>query len=118
MTAKDYSGAVAQAVAAVAKYGRPVTLRRLDTTSVTDKPWRGNPSAPVDLTSNALFIGPSKSLNEEFLKDVEDVALIGGDVDLSGYHQLIDNTTVWRIIRQQVLRPGNKTILTYVGIAR
>lgn len=118
---KDYSPAVATALAGVSNYGRNVILRSLTQTPDPDKPWRddatGSSPAP-DVTVKALGIGPSKMLSEDFLQDVQDVLIVAGNVDYSHFHEVVDGSKVWRIIRSQVLKPGDTIILTYLGIAR
>lgn len=118
MTALDYSPLVAVAEEMVADFGRDVKLRRKDATSVSGKPWRGDPAAPADTTVKALFVGPRKVVNEDFLQGLDDVAIVAGNIDLLPYHEIVDGTTVWRITKRNVIKPGDTIILTYLGVNR
>lgn len=45
--------------------------------------------------------------------------MIAGDADLSEYNELIDSdSTRWRIEKVQTLKPGNVTLLHFVGVKR
>lgn len=121
---KDYAPTAAKAKDMIANYGRTVTLRKPVETTEAGKPWRGTTAAntPVaadkEATVKAVFIGPSKALSDDFLTDVEDVAIVAGPVDYSDYRLLFDGTTAFKIIRQQKVQPGDTIILTYLGVAR
>lgn len=118
---KDYSTNIATVMKALDNYGRTVSLRRLTKAPDPTKPWRDDVSgaaAVPDLVVKALGVGPTKSLSDDFLKDLEDVMIVAGPTDTTGYHELIDGTKVWRILRQAPLKPGDTIILTYLGLTR
>lgn len=124
MTAKDYAPTLETAKRLVERFGRKVTLAKLSAATVSvGEPWRGPASPPaLGTTGNqevpAVFVGLLKHLGEDFLKDLEQVALIASSDDLSAYHLLVDGTVRWNIVRIQTLRPGATSIVHYVGVKR
>jgi len=119
MSTFDFDAVIADAVASIKEFGRTVTVRKLDKTPVTDQPWRGTATpAPVDVEVSAVFIGPTKALRDDFVQGLDEVALVAGNMDFTGYHELLDGTKVWRITKLQVIKPGDKIVLTYLGINR
>lgn len=121
---KDYSATVKQAVDAIDKYGRLVTLRQPTTDTEAGKPWRGpnDTDAPAaagsDFPVKAVFIGPSKALSEDFLAGLDDVAIVAGPADYSACRLMIDGGKVFKIVRQQTIKPGDTIVLTYLGVSR
>jgi len=109
-----------------------VSLIRLNTTPTdATKPWRGNvaprttPAARLDVfavfvdpASVGRYLGSGRSVDTLF-SSCEKVCMIAGDADLSEYNELIDSdSTRWRIEKVQTLKPGNVTLLHFVGVKR
>lgn len=124
MTVKDYAPTLETAKRLVERFGRKVTLAKFSPATVSvGEPWRGPVSPPVlgatgNLEVPAVFVGLLKHLGEDFLKDLEQVALIASPDDLSAYHLMVDGAVRWNIIRVQTLRPGATSIVHYVGVKR
>lgn len=124
MSTFDYTSLIATGLRLVQKYGRKMTLVQLSSTPAdAAKPWQGTATPPAAATDgslevDAVFVGPIKSLGEEFLKDVEEVALIVSATDLSGYHVVVDDSVRWNIVRHSSFKPGDSRVLTYMGLKR
>lgn len=126
----DYAATLEVAQGLVTEFGKPVTLRRLDTTPPDPlQPWRG----PVDprasattLDVDAVFVEPSSQqmlgVNAElvdWLKRAQQIAIVASSDDLSVYSELVDtDASVWRVVGVSTLNPGGTRVLHYVGVAR
>ena len=124
----DYNTLAATARRLVNSSGRDVKLIELDY-SATDptKPWRGpaNPrETPAhEITLKAVFVvisgdvklGASK-MTMDLAKKASAFCFIGSTLDLSIYHELIDSKDQrrYKISHQEVLAPGDTTLLTYL----
>lgn len=120
--AKDYAPTLATSKRLIDKFGRTVTLASIVSAPLEeDKPWLGATEVPTltsQLPIKAAFIGLSKRLGEEFLKDLEEVAVVATADDLSGYHVVLEGTTRWNIVRMETVRPGDTRLITYLGLKR
>jgi hypothetical protein len=127
----DYGPIAAKALELVTRFGRPVTLRRLNVTppDVT-KPWR----APADpravpeatLAVDAVMCEPSSLQNlggpnaelHDWVKRSSQIAIVAHASDLSDYSELVDGAETWRIQGVSTLNPGGTRLLHFVGVAR
>lgn len=121
--AYDYTPNITLAEGMIEKYGRAVSLVKLTSAQAASKPWRVDAAPPAAATSGtkstyAAFIGYTKSLGEEFMKDVSEVALIAGDFDVEQYHILVEGNIRWKIVRSQTFKPGDKRIVHFVGLSK
>lgn len=130
MTTFDYPALLTKAVAIVTKFGRPVTLVKLDT-AVDDPamPWRGktNPRAtPAASTSvNAVVVHPTRvdelgisvRSRELFLK-MDAIYIVASSVDFRDYNEIWDGSEFWRIDLKMELKPGPTILLWYFGVKR
>jgi hypothetical protein len=130
----DYARARASAVRGIRGSGRTVSLARLPSTAGTPgKPLHG-PAEPdeenpidridglyatfVDMGMGTLGID---AVSLDLFKNCDKVALVEppeNGAELIDYHVLIDGAQHWFIRRIQELKPGDTTILYYVGVSR
>lgn len=127
----NYGPIAAKAAELVTRFGKAVTLRRLNTTAPdSDAPWRGatDPRAvpAATLVVDAVFVEPSSlrtlGLNAEVVDWVprcSKVAIISHSSDLRDYGELLEtDATTWRVVGVSTLDPGGTRLLHYVGVAR
>lgn len=127
----DYAPIAATALALVARFGKAVTLRRLNTTAPDPAvPWRGavDPRAvpAATLAVNVVLVEPSSlqtlGLNAQVVDWVprsQKVAVIADASDLRDYGELVEvDATTWRVVGVSTLDPGGTRLLHYVGVAR
>ena len=116
----------------IKKHGREITLVQFEgapTDSVT--PWHGAVDPRGDVASNltvyAVFVPPSGVANlgleietHDLFKNSERVLIFsaGDQVDVSGYSEVEDGSSRWKINILRVLRPGTVSILAYAGVSR
>lgn len=130
----DYARALAAATRGIQGSGRLVSFVKLPATAADPlKPLHG--PAPVDednpedrlddITATFVALGSGtlgiEGISVDLFKNCEQVALVEvppGGQDLIGYHLIIDGATRWYIRRIQELKPGNVTLLYFVGVAR
>jgi hypothetical protein len=116
---KDYRPNLATGERIISDKGRPVTLQRLQSVALSPmSPKAGSSTVVQSLTIDAVFTDRVTLLGEDFHRDIEKVALIATDKDLTQYDRLLDGTDLFRIIRFSVFAPGNLRLLTYIGIVR
>jgi hypothetical protein len=130
MPAFDYSALAAKAQELVTRFGRAVTLRRLNVTPPDPaKPWRGPADARAGaftLTVSAVFVEPSSlqqlGLNADLVDWVaksQNVAIVAAPQDLRDFSELLDtDSSVWRITGVSTLQPAADRLLHFVGVAR
>lgn len=129
----DYTRLATTAARLIKNNGRSITFVKLnETAGDANKPWNG-PGAGGEstLALNGVFVPPNtvrqfglSALGEgtEF-KDLitfsEQVIITAqGDNDLREYTSVIDRSDRWGIIGLQVLRPGDTTLIAFVGVRR
>jgi hypothetical protein len=129
----DYARLAITASQLIQNNGRSITFVKLsETIADANKPWNG-PDADDEstLALNGVFVPPNtvrqfglSALGEgtEF-KDLiafsEQIIITAqGENDLREYTSVIDRDDRWGIIGLQVLRPGDTTLLAFVGVRR
>lgn len=128
----DYTRLAATAQRLITSNGRSISFVKLDEVSADpNKPWNGPGVADTVLPLSGVFVPPNtvrqfglSSLGEgtEF-KDLitysEQVIIVAqGDNDLRGYTKVVDRSVNWGIIGLQVLRPGDTSLIAFVGVRR
>lgn len=132
--AKDYTGNVATAKRLIKNFGRQVTLRKLsNTASDANKPWLGATDPVVSGTSITVYgvaVPPSSAtllgfsaIPDDLLKTVSQIFILEvGESDpeaLDDYTTLVDtDTKEYGILYVEKLRPGETTILYFMGVSR
>lgn len=131
----DYIKLATTALRLVEGAGRDVTFRRLNRTTLDDaaKPWRGTatPRAAVaaSVTASAVAIHPSEASllgiateDSELIKRSDQILIVAlgatSTDDLSTFEEVLDGTTLWKIVRVDTLRPADTTLLYFVGVKR
>lgn len=116
----------------IKKHGREITLVQFEGPSTTSTtPWQGAVDPRGDVSSNltvyAVFVPPSgvASLGleietQDLFKNSERVLIFsaGDQVDVSGYSEVEDGSSRWKINILRVLRPGTVSVLAYAGVSR
>ena len=130
MASFDYGPIAAKAIELVTKFGRAITLRRLNLTPPDpSKPWRGPADARAgafSLTVSGVFVEPSSlqklGLNADMLDWVpkcSNVAIVAAPQDLREFSELLDaDSSVWRIMGVSTLQPAADRLLHFVGVSR
>jgi len=129
----DYTSLVADAGALITEFGRAVTFVGFDTTEQdAAQPWLG-PADPrtvpdATLAVDAVFVEPDSTRalglsteDNDMVKRSEQIMILspGAAEDLSSYQEVIDfDTTRWKIVGTQVLRPAETIVLAFVGVKR
>lgn len=120
----DYGPAAAKAKALVEKFGRQVTFVRLSGTPADNtKPWAAPTTAGKTTKDYAVVnLEPGNAgklgLNVEvleFLKKSSRLYIVATSDDLEVYHKVIDGTQTFAITGMTALKPGDTTLLWYVG---
>lgn len=129
----DYTRLAATALRLVQNAGRSITFVRLnETASDPAQPWKGPASGgetTLDLTG--VFVPPNtvrqfglSALGEgtEFddlvTRSEQIIITAQGENDLRSFTEVVDRSERWGIIGLQVLRPGDTTLLAFVGVRR
>lgn len=119
----------------VASKGRDVTFIRLDNTAAdATKPWRGaaNSRATPEATAvvPSVFVPPSSMtalgfsvVSEELVRRCNQIAICApgssSTDELESFHEIIDfDTTRWKIVFVEILRPATTRIVYFVGVAQ
>jgi hypothetical protein len=124
----DFAAAVTLAQTLIDANGRDIVLSQLSGTPVDiDAPWEGAGTPTVAASSNAkaCFLPATGSElgkligDASLLKRVEQVALLaGGGDNYESYHQITDDSMVWKIDWIRVLKPSTVTVLYAIGVKR
>lgn len=136
----DYVKLLATANRLVSKNGREIVLYRSNRLSADSaKPWRGPPPVDVNepttadftLTLRGVFVPPNTvrefgitslgegSLMEDMIKVSQQIVIVAGkEVDFREFDKLTDRGETWGIQAMQVLRPGDVTLLAFMGVRR
>jgi len=120
----DYGPMIAKARAAVEKYGRTVTLVKLDTGIDQAAPWRAD-ATPTETKVAVKAVGFPPSQGGSLGVDVEDLAkrcseffLIATSDDISAYNAIDDSHQSRRMTIEgmQRIAPGGTIIVWIVGV--
>jgi len=133
----DFVKLAATAKRLVEKNARTVRLVKLNRTpSSSSEPWRGSDAAPATgtggatLPAKACFVPASGSGLGKLVFDLtgrletafEQIGLVAsnsvGGADLSGFDQVVDDNSVWKIEARGELRPASKSLLWVLGLKR
>lgn len=127
----DYVKLAATAERLIAKSGRAITLVKFDRTVETPtKPWRGaeepRGSNATETPTVGVFVEPSSATKlgmsaevTDLLKRSQQMIMLSTQVDISAYNEVVDSdSTRWKIIGMEKLRPGETTLLYFVGVKR
>lgn len=127
-----YDQMSALATEMMAEYGRSITLVKFsETPSDASKPWNGRTGVDTTLTLNAVFVPPNTvrqfgltALGEgteyiDMITRSEQIAICNPDTeDVREYTALQDGGIEYGIIATQVLKPGDKRLLAFIGVRR
>lgn len=129
----DYVKLQKTAIRLIKKNGREITLIGLNETAADPlKPWNGPVAGGEEnLIVSGVFVPPNTvrqfgltALGEgtEFMDLItlsEQVIIIAqGDIDIRTFTEVLDRNERWGIIGMQVLRPGDVTLLSFIGVRR
>ena len=126
-----YTELATKAEALITKFGRSITIEKFDTTPAdASKPWRGpvDPRASLDATvaTDGVFVEPSEASKlgmsvdvNDLLQRSEQIVIVSTSTDLNGFNELVDtDTTRWKILGFEHLKPGTVSLLYFIGVAR
>lgn len=129
-----YTRVVATAVRMINKRGRLIKLIRFDETSDNvSRPWKGPPASPTEPSSDVygVFIQPTSVRQfglsalglgtemESMIATSEQIIIISaGETDLRQFSEVLDQSERWGIFTSQILKPGDKTLLGFLGVRR
>jgi hypothetical protein len=137
----DYVGLAATAERLIADAGRTITFVRMERNPVDSaKPWRSASTPANDSTSSitgkaenrldavAVMVEPSSatklglsSMKAEEATRSEKIFIVARnavDVDLDTYDTIVDSAVVWRIQFVEELKPGETSLLYFVGVRK
>ncbi len=135
MTAFNYAPVQTIAIDLITRFGRSMTFERFDQTEQdASAPWDGpaDPRTTPDatLTADAVAAEPEsavklglEALDNELLKKIDQILIVSPPLtfttdDLETFNEVIDNSIRYRIEFVRKLKPGNLTLLYFVGISR
>lgn len=112
--------------------GRAITLGRKSRTAAdANEPWNGPTGADTTLAIFGVFVPPNTvrefglpSLGEgtefqDLLRFSQQIVIVAPeDNDIRDYEYVIDRSENWGIVATQVLRPGELTMLGFIGVRR
>lgn len=128
----DYNRLAATALRLINKNGRSISFVKLNETPAdSDRPWNGPVAGETTIDLKGVFVPPNTvrqfgltALGEgtewkDLVTFSEEIIIVAqGEVDLREYTKVVDRTERWGIIGMQVLRPGDVTLLAFVGVRR
>lgn len=121
----DFTRLAATAKRLIEKNGRSVTvIKQGKTPTDATKPWRGQDTTHLaSVTGKAVFVQPSKAIqNIDQLKRAEQVAYFAAANDsgqtLETFDLIKDGSTLWKILRAELLQPATKKLLYQFEVAR
>lgn len=128
----DYTRLAEVAARLVKNNGRSINFIKFsEIASNPSKPWDGPSGGEISLPLNGVFVPPT-SVRQFGLSalgqgtDFKDLVTFSeqiiitaqGDEDLREFTSVLDNNVRWGIIGIQVLKPGTKNLLAFVGVRR
>jgi len=126
----DFTALAATAKRLIDANGRSITVRKLtDVPTDSAKPWRGASRAVQDsVTGVGVFVSTAPGelgfgvVNEDGLlrgrKVVFFAAADDGGKLLETYNEILDDSTLWRIVDYQILDPGDVRLLYMFMVER
>ena len=129
-----YASKAATAKRLINKRGRSIELIRLDESAAnTSRPWKGPPSTPSETTLplKGVFVPPNTVRQfglsalglgtqlEDMISMSDQVIIVAqGEVDLRIFTEVLDDGMRWGIFASQILKPGDVTLLGFLGVRR
>ena len=129
-----YASKAATAKRLINKRGRSIELIRLDESAAnTSRPWKGPPSTPSETTPQlrGVFVPPNTVRQfglsalglgtqlEDMISMSDQVIIVAqGEVDLRIFTEVLDDGVRWGIFASQILKPGDVTLLGFLGVRR
>lgn len=133
MAVKDYAPLLLLSKNLIQKFGRSITLRKLDAVSATGgKPWLGA-ADPVgtgtSTTTNAISCHPDSTYflgislaTDDLLKSTKLIFITApNDIDpenLDKYTTIVDGSEEYKVTFVEKLKPATVTILYYFGVSK
>ena len=129
----DYSRLAQTAERLIRNSGRSITFVRLgETPSDSSAPWKGPASGgEISLPLIGTFVPPNTvrqfgltalgegtEFNDLVTRSEQIIITAQGENDLRLFTEVVDRNERWGIIGLQVLRPGDTTLLAFVGVRR
>lgn len=131
MAGIDYESLALVVRQLLADNGRVVTLNQLNNVPANPaQPWRNVSTdvrtAVATLEVSAVFVEPSSLdtlgkdyVSPEFLKRIEQLAFVSTDTRLDDFDEMVDfDGTRWNIVEMTELRPGQKSMLYFIGVKK
>jgi hypothetical protein len=125
----NYTKLQATALRLVTSAGRSMKFHKV-TKTLTDssKPWGESTAGSSQVTMPAVQVEPSsaqrlgcRALADDMLKRLDKILIVApgaSTADLVEYHEVEDEGRRWAIDFVDKLRPGDKTLLYFVGVRR
>jgi len=129
-----YASKAATALRLINKRGSSIELIKLDETAANSaRPWKGPPLTPTEgtLPLKGVFVPPNTVRQfglsalglgtqlEDMISMSEQVIIVAqGEVDIREYTEVLDSGSRWGIFASQVLKPGDVTLLGFLGVRR
>jgi hypothetical protein len=128
----NYVKLQATALRLINENGRAITLvRKSRTPADANEPWNGPTGADTTLSLTGVFVPPSSvrefglpALGEgteyqDMLRFSQQIVIVAPEAnDVRNYEILQDRSDDWGIVATQVLRPGDLTMLAFIGVRR
>lgn len=127
----DYIELAAMVEEMIDEFGRTIDLVKLGSTNddVT-KPWRGSTTPRTTGTivpATGVFVGPTSvaelgflATDIEFTKRAEQILIVSakktGANEIEDFHEVVDNTIRWRILKVHLLKPGATRLLYFIEV--
>lgn len=127
--AEDYVELQADALEMINDAGRTVTVKKLDRTSADSaKPWRSPGATVTTWSCKAVFVELSSAVKLGMTMDVDELVKRNGRClllpaspstpDLLTYDIVVDGSEELRILRGQVLKPGDTVMGYFLEVAQ
>lgn len=128
----DYVRLQATALRLINENGRAITLvRKSRTPADANEPWNGPTGMDTSLSLVGVFVPPNSvrefglpALGEgteyvDMLRFSQQIVIVAPQAnDVRGYEIVRDRSVDWGILATQVLRPGDLTMLAFIGVRR
>lgn len=132
----DFVSLAATALRLINENGRAVTIRQLGNTPVdVAQPWRGptdelvpvrdSQSGIAIFTTDRVRQGIAWGLATDFIDGVKSSSHVclfpassDGGKNLEEFDEIVDGSTIWRIVRAELLQPGDTKILYAFEVMR
>ena len=132
--AKDYASLADAARRLVIEYGRNMFVIKFDSTVAdSSKPWEGPPNPRAGTVVSTAVPGISIGVGEgiklgivvkdsDLSKQTEQILILAPgselQLNLEDYNEVQDQSTRWRVVWVEKLRPATLTLLYFMGVKR